>query len=368
MPPIVDKSTVKMICVDDFALRKRFLYGTVMVDLISSESSPDPEMNRLLNIKNTADRIRYAQEKKKCGMSVQEISMILHASLKTVKKYLQADADKVEENKILHERNHDLAVQQKEQEVSEARRMRLEGYSIEQIARELHRQPQTIKRFLDPGYSVVNGHYNARIPGKLAPYEKQVLDLRSKGVTYSQIHKTITSQGYSGSIASLRMFIQKEKYRRGSDFGNEVNSDYMSTDVIHRHSLSSFLYKKTDEAYSISKEQYEKVIEKYPALAQLFGAIQEFYAMINSKESNRIRDWLKKAETFNIPELNTYINGIRRDISAVKNGIELGYNNGLAEGSVNKIKVAKRIMYGRNSFELLKAKVLLQEQYYCSFN
>ena len=36
-------------------------------------------------------------------------------------------------------------------------------------------------------------------------------------------------------------------------------------------------------------------------------------------------------------------------------------NNGLAEGSVNKLKVVKRIMYGRNSFELLKGKLLRLE-------
>ena len=46
-------------------------------------------------------------------------------------------------------------------------------------------------------------------------------------------------------------------------------------------------------------------------------------------------------------------------MDAVKNGIKYEYNNGLAEGSVNKIKVLKRTMYGRNSFQLLKAK-------YCS--
>lgn len=56
--------------------------------------------------------------------------------------------------------------------------------------------------------------------------------------------------------------------------------------------------------------------------------------------------WQKK-ERFNIPELQTYINGMRCDIDAVKKGIELQYNNGLAEGSVNK-KVIKRVMYGRN--------------------
>ena len=47
-----------------------------------------------------------------------EIALILHASIKTVDKYLKADAEKVEERKILRERRHDLSVQQKEQEVN----------------------------------------------------------------------------------------------------------------------------------------------------------------------------------------------------------------------------------------------------------
>ena len=33
MPSIVDNLSVRKICVDDFAIRKRFSYGTVMVDL-----------------------------------------------------------------------------------------------------------------------------------------------------------------------------------------------------------------------------------------------------------------------------------------------------------------------------------------------
>lgn len=81
-----------------------------------------------------------------------------------------------------------------------------------------------------------------------------------------------------------------------------------------------------------------------------------------------LEEWIHKLYDINIAELNTYANGISKDIEAVKNGIRLSNNNGLAEGSVNKIKVVKRIMYGRNSFELLKTKVLLHEKIYCKFN
>ncbi|MDD4422859.1 MAG: transposase [Eubacteriales bacterium] len=41
--------------------------------------------------------------------------------------------------------------------------------------------------------------------------------------------------------------------------------------------------------------------------------------------------------------MNSFINGIERDKEAVKNAIMHDYSNGLAEGSVNKLKVIKRI-------------------------
>ena len=82
----------------------------------------------------------------------------------------------------------------------------------------------------------------------------------------------------------------------------------------------------------------------------------------------KLDEWINEAQKYDIPELQTFINGIKKDLTAIKNGIIYSYNNGLAEGSVNKIKVIKRIMYGRNSFELLKAKVLFGELFHVKFN
>lgn len=67
-------------------------------------------------------------------------------------------------------------------------------------------------------------------------------------------------------------------------------------------------------------------------------------------------DW-----TLELTELTSIVSGIRRDLRAVENAIIHTYNNGLAERSVNKLKLIKRIMYGRNNFEMLKAKLLRLE-------
>lgn len=86
--------------------------------------------------------------------------------------------------------------------------------------------------------------------------------------------------------------------------------------------------------------------------------------IVFSHKGDELDSWISTASTFNIDELDSYIVGLKKDLEAVKNGINKKYNNGLAEGSVNKIKLTKRIMYGRSSFLLLKAKLLLNEYYY----
>lgn len=88
-----------------------------------------------------------------------------------------------------------------------------------------------------------------------------------------------------------------------------------------------------------------------------------------SKKSDEILIWIQNAcKMQNISELQSYVEGISSDLDAVKNAIQYDYNNGLAEGSVTKIKLIKRVMYGRNSFQLLRAKVLLHELLYDKIN
>ena len=50
--------------------------------------------------------------------------------------------------------------------------------------------------------------------------------------------------------------------------------------------------------------------------------------------------------------------GIKKDQAAVEAGLSLPWNNGAVEGSVNRLKMIKRQMYGRAGFALLRRRVL----------
>jgi transposase len=49
---------------------------------------------------------------------------------------------------------------------------------------------------------------------------------------------------------------------------------------------------------------------------------------------------------------------VERDKAAVVAGLTLPYSNGPVEGFVTKVKLLKRMMYGRASFALLRQRVL----------
>lgn len=120
------------------------------------------------------------------------------------------------------------------------------------------------------------------------------------------------------------------------------------------------LYKEINAVKNITKEIFEKITTLFQKANIIYNIVKEFKDIMFSKKEDKLDKWIDKTKKYKIPEMDSFINGIERDLEAVKNGIKYNYNNGLAEGSVNKIKVIKRIMYGRCNFNLLKQKVLLQ--------
>ncbi|MER5935316.1 hypothetical protein [Streptomyces sp. NPDC002054] len=63
--------------------------------------------------------------------------------------------------------------------------------------------------------------------------------------------------------------------------------------------------------------------------------------------------------TANLPALQSFARHLEHDLDAVIAGLSLPWNSGVVEGHVNRIKMLKRQMYSRASFDLLRKRVLL---------
>ena len=80
--------------------------------------------------------------------------------------------------------------------------------------------------------------------------------------------------------------------------------------------------------------------------------------MLHHREGDKLDDWLTQVTKSQIRELQSFVLGVERDKAAVVAGLTLPQNNGLVEGKVNKLKLIKRMMYGRAGFPLLRQRVL----------
>jgi len=124
--------------------------------------------------------------------------------------------------------------------------------------------------------------------------------------------------------------------------------------------IDDFAFKKR-YTYGTIIIDYEEILRKYPILGQIYELLRKFHELVFSKKVDLLDEWMAQAEKLDISEISSYVSGLKNDLEAVRNAITLEFNNGLAEGSINKLKVIKRIIYGRNSFELLKSKLLRLE-------
>ena len=70
------------------------------------------------------------------------------------------------------------------------------------------------------------------------------------------------------------------------------------------------------------------------------------------------RLWLIKARQSHIKAFENFAASLQRDYAAVKAVLTYQWSNGQVEGQVNRIKLIKRLMYGRGKIDLLRKRVL----------
>jgi hypothetical protein len=104
--------------------------------------------------------------------------------------------------------------------------------------------------------------------------------------------------------------------------------------------------------------------------AALVGSLARRFADLVHRCSNTARDkkikplarldaWLTEARSCGVSIVESFAAGLLQDGAAVRAALTTSWSNGQAEGQITKLKLLKRSMYGRASFDLLRRRMLL---------
>ena len=109
------------------------------------------------------------------------------------------------------------------------------------------------------------------------------------------------------------------------------------------------------------KEQVllKQLSERSAELVSARQLAQHFLRLVRERRGRELDEWVADVHQTGPPELRGFSRNLQRDWDAVHAGLTERWSSGSVEGNVNKLKVAKRQMFGRALFDLLRKRVLL---------
>lgn len=232
--------------------------------------------------------------------------------------------------------------------------LRQRGMSHAAIAKRVGMGEGTVSNWLAAGTypETTRGPYTSRIDPYL-PYLFERWD--SGGHNMVQLHQELTARGYKGSYASVRDHI----IRRLPDGKKNGAKDRCLVALPLPSKQATFLFlRQPEELDEEEREQLQELRQLSEEVDLAYDLVQQFAKMLRTRTGEKLDTWLAQAQASQIPELRSFVAGVQRDKVAVKAGLTLPQNNGLVEGKVHKLKLIKRMGYGRACLPLLRQRVL----------
>jgi transposase len=361
--PLPTRSVPRVIGVDDFALRKRQRYATVIINAETGErvdvvpgrtaevleawlrEHPGVEVLCRDGSATYAQAIRQALP---AAVQVADRWHLWHNLAAAVLKEVAAHSTCWgKTGPPLREGVRAATTRQRWRQVHE---LLDHGVGLLEIARRLNLALNTVKRYAridQPDRLVRAPQYR---PTLVDPFRDYLRGRRHEdpAVPVHQLLEEIKQRGYTGSHNLLYRYITQGR----------VESD---RPAISPKRLTRYLLTRPDKLQDHQRERLEAAVTACPEMTALAALVGDFAALLTPTAGNdgRLTDWIDQARAGDLPHLHAYTRGLEFDRHAVNAALTQPFHNGRTEGVNNKTKMIKRQMYGRADFPLLRHRILL---------
>jgi hypothetical protein len=235
-----------------------------------------------------------------------------------------------------------------------------EGFSPTQIKEMLHTTYNSIRRYAtgDPEKLC---RFGGNQPLELDNFQTEIIQLLEQNMPKNKALVQIQGQGFQGKRTAFEKYCRKliaefdipysPKRNAGAQINLKAknNKHYLARSAVFKHFWSGKEIDEADLAY---------LLEQHPQLAVLRQCIQDFRQIYLDKNVALLGLFIQTYSNCGFKPVNSFANGLLTDLEAVKNSVTSPLSSGFVEGANNKIKVIKRLMYGRAKVDLLRVKVL----------
>ncbi|PZS22937.1 MAG: ISL3 family transposase [Pseudonocardiales bacterium] len=226
------------------------------------------------------------------------------------------------------------------------------GVSLSSIARTLDLDVATVRRFahatgLDE--LLIKTLQRASLLDEFKAYLHQRW---TQGCTdAARLAEEITVQGYRGSEQTVRRYLHEFRT------GRPAPKPHPAAPTVR--DVTGWIMRRPDRLDQEEQLKFKQVRARSRHLDATAAHVAAFAEMLTGLHGERLETWITAVEADDLPHLHSFTSGLRRDHAAVYNGLTTSHNSGMVEGTVNKIKFLKRQMYGRANLDLLRKRVLL---------
>ena len=420
--PESELQTPRVLGVDDWAKRKGQTYGTILVDLERHqpiELLPDREADTLAlwlqahpgieiitrdragafaegaqrgapNAQQVADRFHLLQNLRDAVQRLMDRQQrVLHQVAQThMRTETISNAENLSENSKeittidlpttspaltpIEQRRHRSRARC-EARFAEVHQLKQEGLSERAIARKLKMSRHTVQRFLaaDGFPERAQPTRKASILDRYIPYLEQ--QLRAGHTDGTGLWREIRAKGFRGSRPLVSRWVARHRDlappkssapqgHKSSERQRRAKNATPSSPIqpLSARLATWLVVRYPDDLDDEQQQMLKRLCELSTEVQSIYPLVQEFSQMVRTHSAKSFDTWRERVRESKVRELVNFAKSLERDRAAVLAGLELPFSNGQVEGQVNRLKLIKRSMYGRGSFDLLRKRVLLQ--------
>ncbi|MFD3560218.1 ISL3 family transposase [Streptomyces sp. NPDC058686] len=383
--PAVPERAPRVLGVDDFAFRKGKRYGTLLVNVESGrvvDVLPDRESDTFaawLTEHPGAEIIcrdratAYSKAIKEAAPDVLEVAdrwhllqnlgaaveKTCHQHRSCLRKHAEGETEvPVTATVTITELPPaDLPrtqiIERTRQRHADVHRLVNAGWTISAIARRLHLDRKTVRRFRDTDLDILLASARDRRPtGVLAPFKAYATARFTDtggSVTAPQVLAEIRAQGYRGSVQAIRKHFAALR---------DGTAEPVRADIPSPRRITSWIMCRREDLRPKHEERLLQVRLACPDITRACDLARVFHDLVTHRRGHLLMDWIRQAEQDAPAPVRGFAGFLRQDLDAVTCGLTLEWSSGVVEGNVNRVKTIKRSMYNRASFRLLRIRIL----------